>query len=76
MTSSPIVTHHGIRVYPIFNTRVSLSLLHTGYKDNVDIAKSFMKIEGVVTAMISEYPFNQEGFTLPCVTSGLSSCSS
>ena len=26
-------THHRIRVYPMFNTWVSLSLLHTGYKD-------------------------------------------
>ena len=33
MTSSSIVTHHGIRVFTMFNTWVSLSLLHTGYKD-------------------------------------------
>ena len=33
MTSLSIVIDHGIRVYPMFNTWVSLSLLHTGYKD-------------------------------------------
>ena len=31
--TSSIVTHHGIRMYPMFDTWVSLSLLHTGYKD-------------------------------------------
>ena len=31
--SSYTVTHPGIRVYTMFNTWVSLSLLHTGYKD-------------------------------------------
>ena len=33
VTSSSIVIHHGIRVYNMLNTWVSLSLLHTGYKD-------------------------------------------
>ena len=29
MTSSPIVTHHGIRVYPMFNTWVSFKAYYT-----------------------------------------------
>ena len=34
-TSSSIVTHHRMRVFTMFNTWVSLSLLHTGYKETL-----------------------------------------